>query len=797
MAGMFELFLDADSRYRFRLSARDGAVIAVSRGFADKPAAVAGIRDARECAGTALIADLSPRVGTAAPGRGEREGAVPVDGPPAAAITDLKAASGPEVAEYAPDALLVIGGTGAITYLNAAAETLFGYRKEWLLGRHYRTVVPGRFQGHNEGIREAFESDTRMRQVGADLDLFGLRRDGTEFPMEVNLAPLTGPGQSGIVASIRDVTERKRSDTALREALSLVTATLESTADGILVVTADGRIAGANERFAAMWGIPAELLNSGDDGKVMGFVLDQLTDPHAFMAKVQELYADPGAESLDLLHFSDGRTFERYSRPQRVAEAVVGRVWSFRDITERVRAQNQARTAVSGLARQAEELKLLAFRDHLTGLANRALFLERLEEALVGGDRSRIHVLLLDLDDFKEVNDVLGHQAGDEMLIEAGRRLGRSVGPADTVARLGGDEFVILLPSTDDPATVAARAVAALNVPFALQGRELHPSISLGVTSADARSQATDLLRRADIAMYAAKTAGKNCYVCFHPDMMTTLLARTDLETGLRTAVERGEITVHYQPVVSGADATVNQVEALVRWVRPDRIISPLDFIPAAESTGLINAIGQEVLTQTCTRLKSWLGQDGKRSVAVNVSSVQLRAPGYARTVLDTLAAAGIRAGQLILEVTESVFMDPAPHITAQLTLLRGHGIRVALDDFGTGYSSLGRLQELPVDILKIDQSFVSVIITGDEDLPILDSMTSMAHNLGLHITAEGVETPAQARRLLRLGCDSLQGYLFSRPVPPQDLPAAEEHAADRFLEIDSEAPKTAAEPSR
>ncbi len=195
-----------------------------------------------------------------------------------------------------------------------------------------------------------------------------------------------------------------------------------------------------------------------------------------------------------------------------------------------------------------------------------------------------------------------------------------------------------------------------------------------------------------------------------------------------------------------------------------------MDFISAAESSGLINAIGQEVLTQSCVQLRSWLDHDVERSAAVNVSAVQLREPGYARSVLETPAAIGIRGDQLILEVTESVFLDPAPHVTAQLVLLRAHGIRVALDDFGTGYSSLGRLQDLPVDILKIDRSFVSVIATGQERLPILTSMTDMAHHLGPRVTAEGVETPEQARHLVRLGCDSLQGYLFSPPVPPDRL---------------------------
>lgn len=689
-----------------------------------------------------------------------------------------------ELTESSPDALLLIGEGGAITYLNAATENTFGYRREWLLGRHYGTLLPGRFQRHDEDLQGIFAVDSRIRQVGADQGLAGLRRDGTEFPMEVNLAPFAGPGRAGIVASIRDVTERKRSDGALREALSLVSATLESTADGILVVTTDGRIAGSNERFATMWGIPSNLLDSHDDGKVMGFVLDQLTDPDSFVAKVQELYGDPGAESLDLLHFRDGRTFERYSRPQRLAETVVGRVWSFRDITARMLAQDQTRSALAELARQTEELRLLAFRDHLTGLANRALFRERLEHALAARDRDGIHVLLLDLDDFKKVNDILGHQAGDEMLIEIGRRLRRCVGETDTVARLGGDEFVVLLTSTPDPASVAAGVVAALNAPFTLHGHELHPSISLGLSSADALLHAPDLMRRADIAMYAAKAAGKNRYLRFHPDMMTALLARNDLESGLRTAVERGEITVHYQPVVSAVSARVTQVEALVRWERPDGCIPPMDFISAAESSGLINAIGQEVLTQTCVQLRSWLDHDVERSAAVNVSAVQLREPGYARSVLETLAAIGIRGDQLILEVTESVFLDPAPHVTAQLVLLRAHGIRVALDDFGTGYSSLGRLQDLPVDILKIDRSFVSAIVTGQETLPILTSMTAMAHHLGLRVTAEGVETPEQASHLLRLGCDSLQGYLFSRPVPPDRLAAAERHATERVQEL-------------
>ncbi|WP_284764448.1 PAS domain S-box protein [Arthrobacter sp. efr-133-R2A-63] len=251
--------------------------------------------------------------------------------------------------EAVPDALLVINDDGGITFVNAHLERLFGYPRSQLLGSHYEMLLPARFKGHGQAIRDRFAGDPGIRRAGTDLKLFGRHREGTEFPIEISFAPLgAGPGM-GIVASIRDVGDRRRVDAELRDALSLLGATLESTADGILVVAADGRIAGSNERFAVLWGIPAELMDSQEDGRVMAFVLDQLADPDSFVDKVRELYADPGAESLDVLEFRDGRTFERYSRPQRVGEEIVGRVWSFRDITGRRRAEDQAREALAHL----------------------------------------------------------------------------------------------------------------------------------------------------------------------------------------------------------------------------------------------------------------------------------------------------------------------------------------------------------------------------------------------------------------------------------------------------------------
>jgi len=556
--------------------------------------------------------------------------------------------------------------------------------------------------------------------------------------------------------------------------MSLLSATLESTADGILVVSAEGRISSVNNKFLSMWGIPRELVDAGDDEAVIGSVMGQLVDPDAFVEKVTALYADPDAESHDVLRFRDGRTFERYSRPQKVEDRVVGRVWSFRDVTQARRDQDQINRAMADLAQQASQLKTLAFQDPLTGLSNRQLFNDRLAHALAGPCGTAVDVLLLDLDDFKEVNDVHGHHAGDQMLIEVGRRLRACVRPSDVVARLGGDEFVVLLVGSLDADAAAERIVESLGVPVWLDGTMLRPSLSLGLASiGEGADDASELLRRADIAMYAAKAAGKNRYLRFRPEMMAALLERTDLEAGLRSAVDGGEITVYYQPIVSARRGSVVKVEALARWERDGVLVPPQQFIPTAERSGLIVEIGAEVLHRGCTELESWLAEDPTRSLAINVSGVQLQQGNFPELLFATAGSCGVDPHQLVVEVTESVFFDDDCLVQRQLVQLRSAGVRVALDDFGTGYSSLGRLQDLPVDTLKIDQSFVAMIRTGDERLPILNSMIDMAHGLGLTVTAEGVETPEQAGYLMKRGCDSLQGFLFSKPKPAAELPAA------------------------
>ncbi len=344
---------------------------------------------------------------------------------------------------------------------------------------------------------------------------------------------------------------------------------------------------------------------------------------------------------------------------------------------------------------------------------------------------------------------------------------------------------MVLLVGSLDAEAVAGRIVDSLRVPLWIDGTMLRPSLSLGLASINEDAvDASELLRRADVAMYAAKSAGKNRYLRFRPEMMKSLVQRTELEAGLRLAVDAGQIAVHYQPIVSSRRGVVVKVEALARWERDGETVPPQQFIPAAERSGLIVEIGTEVLLKGCTELKPWLAEDPARSLAVNVSGVQLQHGDFAELVLAVTESCGVDPRQLVLEVTESVFFDDDCHVIQQLVALRKAGVRVALDDFGTGYSSLGRLQDLPVDTLKIDQSFTSMIHTGKENLPILSCMISMAHGLGLTVTAEGVETAAQAEYLMNLDCDSLQGFLFSGPEAEPALASAIARSAGAFAAL-------------
>jgi PAS domain S-box-containing protein len=450
-----------------------------------------------------------------------------------------------------------------------------------------------------------------------------------------------------------------------------------------------------------------------------------------------------------------------------------------RDITERKRAE--------------ETLAHNAFHDGLTNLPNRALLLDRLQHALILSKRHanyKFAVLLIDIDEFKIINDSLGHSAGDELLIQVGRRLKDSVRRADTVsrprnggvfdrpvqddtlARLGGDEFTILLDDVRDPieaVRVAGRVQAGLAAPFVINGQEIVISASIGITSSTGpHVQAEDLLRDADIAMYRAKRAGKARYEVFDTTMHGNAVKRLKLETDLRKALDQDEFRVFYQPIVSLQTGKITGFEALTRWQRPEGFLSPAEFIPVAEETGLIILMNRQLLREACKDLMAWQAQfpsSPPMTMSVNITPKEFAQPDLAGEMGKILKETGFNPGCLQIEIVETIAMGDAEKSGQVLAQLKALGIRLSIDDFGTGYSSLSRLRRIPVDTLKIDRAFISNMDTDPENREIVRTIIMLAHNLGLKVVAEGAETQEHVNQLKQLNCEMVQGYFYSRPA--------------------------------
>jgi diguanylate cyclase (GGDEF)-like protein/PAS domain S-box-containing protein len=433
---------------------------------------------------------------------------------------------------------------------------------------------------------------------------------------------------------------------------------------------------------------------------------------------------------------------------------------SVQDVTERNRLE--------------EELRHRAFHDSLTELANRSLFADRVQHALDLDARTdaNVAVVVLDVDGFKTINDSLGHTAGDGLLVEVGERLRANLRTGDTAARLGGDEFAVLFENVTDEDEIMRRAerlLTSMQEPFAISGKSLVVSASIGFACNRAGDGPEELIRNADIAMYLAKRQGKACVRRFEPAMHDAAIERLELEAELRRALEAEELVLHFQPTLRVTTGTVSGLEALVRWQHPTRgLLGPAEFIPVAEETGLIVDVGRWVLHEACGQLRAWHRRhpDLELTVAVNVSTRQLRDPHLVDDVTAALAAAALHPSRLVLEITESVLLDDTEAALASLHRLKAIGVRLAIDDFGTGYSSLNYLRTLPIDIVKIDKAFVDGVATHAESTGLIEAILRMASTLQLETVAEGVETDAQLRALTHLGTDVVQGYYYSKPLP-------------------------------
>ncbi len=450
-----------------------------------------------------------------------------------------------------------------------------------------------------------------------------------------------------------------------------------------------------------------------------------------------------------------------------------------REVDDRRRAEESLARALEAERELEKQLRHQAFHDPLTSLANRARFLDRLDHALQRGARRRgkLAILFMDIDDFKSVNDSLGHPVGDQLLIDVAKRIDLHLRPGDTAARLGGDEFAVLLEDVsgnEEASTVADRIISSLRTPLVLNDVEVFVRASIGIVVGAGGDHADELIRRADVAMYVAKASGKGRAAVYDPGMEASIVGRLELAAELQRAVERDEFELHYQPSIILSSGRIAGVEALLRWRHPSRgIIAPAEFVPVAEETGLILPIGRWVLREAClqaARLQQEFSSDPPITMAVNISARQVHQPGLLDVVSEALRESGIAPDTLVLEITESLMMQDADLAISRLNELKQLGIRLAIDDFGTGYSSLSYLRRFPVDILKIDKSFVDGVSSHGKEQELAQSIIELGQTLHLEIVAEGVEHAEQLGWLRSRKCNLGQGFLFSEPLPPDAL---------------------------
>jgi diguanylate cyclase (GGDEF)-like protein/PAS domain S-box-containing protein len=660
--------------------------------------------------------------------------------------------------ENATDLFVICDAEGRPIYVSPSVYGIAGVNPEDVLGQ------PSHELHHPDDLPRVIDAFAVAMEVGtAEVDFRIRHRDGSWRWMELAVTNLLhDPDIEGLVLTGRDVTERRHAEEALRVSEERWRALLLNSTDAITVLGEGGTV----------------LYTSPSTERLLGYAPDTITNMAVFelvhpddleraAAILLELLEQDkgGSDAIEMrVRHADGtyRWIEAVANNLLDHPAVGGIVVNVRDVTERKRAQ--------------EELARQALRDSLTGLANRALLVDRLASALSRSERTGklTGVLFLDLDHFKLVNDSLGHALGDQLLIALAERLDRFLRKGDTAARLGGDEFVLCcdgLESYEAAADIADRVADVLGEPVVLDGHDLSVTVSVGITCAcDESRKPEELLRDADLAMYRAKDRGRARSEVFLPSMHTRARERLEQQLDVRRALTAGQFRMTYQPVIRLSNGELAGAEALVRWAHPRRgLVLPCEFIPAAEETGLIEPLGTWVLAQSIAEAAAWNRESAiPLGVSVNLSARQIAGGQLPDLIGTALEVNGLDARRLCLEITESLLVEEPEEVTTVLKELAAMGIRIAIDDFGTGYSSLAYLKRFPVEIIKIDQSFISGIEFEGENRAIVAAIIGLASSLGLKVIAEGVETAEQLDVVRELGCDIAQGFYISHPVPPE-----------------------------
>jgi diguanylate cyclase (GGDEF)-like protein/PAS domain S-box-containing protein len=655
------------------------------------------------------------------------------------------------------DPVIVCDSDGRIRFTNDAAATVFGYAQGELAGAPIELLAEPQ-AGIAERLRAASGGVVR------DEEMVFRTREGERVDVGVSLSPLVDDRRLtvGAVLIARDFRARKRAEAAARESEERYRTLFQRNQAGVFRTSIAGVILDCNDAFA-------RILGFGARGECIGkSMLHHYHDLWQRTALLQKIRASGALTDEEIaLKRVDGSPAWILANSLLIAkdgepESLEGTVI---DITQRKNAERQ--------------IVYQAYHDALTGLPNRMLLYDRLSQALslARRDDLGVAVLFLDLDQFKLVNDTLGHAAGDRLLIEIARRLQQSVRASDTVARVGGDEFTLLLRNVEegaDAARMAQKVLEAIARPIEIEGQRLYLTTSIGISLFPADGeQAEALLTGADIAMYRAKELGRNGFQMCTPAMNAKSVARLTLERDLRLALERGELSLLYQPQIRVASGLTVGVEALLRWNHPQRgLVAPSEFIAVAEETRLILPIGEWVLRTACEQAKRWhLDSCPDLRVAVNLSALQFQQRGLVDVVHAILVETGVDPGRLVLEITESAAMQDADLTVEVLEMLRAMGLRIAIDDFGTGHASLSYLRQFPIDALKIDRAFVSDLEIRREGSAIINAIIGLAHGLDLEVIAEGVETAGQLRLLADRGCDEYQGYLSTVPLDAPDVP--------------------------